>query len=310
MAHGPHSITFNATAVGQMTDISHNTGGTVQRGSSGEVDPQALFQGDSPHSTSFTSTDIEGLLALNSGAFITSGLYISGSNVTVPFRKRSSGSTFATGSSHAALQSGKTFTIPMSMSAQGSNPVQMQCDIKYLSADGFTSPISKVTGQTLTQATFNKEYLLKKIEVNGTAVPELTGFTLNFGITVIEQKTDGGPFTQSVYISLRDPTVDITTEDLDAAMSVINATEVVEASGGLIIYLARRKKGSIVYADDEQISTTSQHIKIVANAGLWQATTIGAQAAQNGSGTIRLTASGDDPASTAVLVATNNVDIV
>lgn len=309
MAHGPHAITFNATAVGQITDISHSTGGTVQRGSGGEVDPQALFQADSPHSTSFTSTDIETLLALSSGAFITSGLYLSGSNVTVPFRKRAVGSTFATGSAHSALQSGKSFTMPNSMSASGSNPVQMQCDIKYLSADGFASPISKVSSQTLTQSSFNKEYLLKKVVVNGTAVPELTGFTMNFGMTLIEQKTDGGPFTQSAYISLRDPTIEVTSEDLDAAMSVINAAEITAGSGGVVIYLARRKVGSIVYGDDEQVSTTSQHIKIVAPSGLWQASSIGAQAAQNGSSSIVLTCSSADPATTPVLVATNNVDI-
>ncbi len=282
MAFSPFDISLpGPITVGQIKSLTHSTNAQVQPGfGSGEVSPAAMFQGDSPHSSQFQTTQLATLLGIGTNTFLNNGVWYGAANCLVPFRKRMSGGRYESGANHVAMQSGRTLLTPGSLSAQGSAAATLDVTIQYASSDGFLSPITGLTAQSLSAAVFTGEYQLARAKINGVAVPELTGIAVNPGITVVEQRVDGGPFAKNFFITQVLPTIDLTTEDIEAAISVINAAGI---GTGVEIFLAKKLNGAIT----EDFANTV-HIKISGANGLRQATQFGGQGEAISSGTIRV----------------------
>lgn len=281
MAASPYDITLNATVIKQIRSLNHNTGGTVVNAfGSGEASPSAMFQGDSPHSSTMQSTDMGTLLALNTNTFISNGLGVYSATTSVPFRLRANGGEYQSGGVHLAITSSNTFVTPDTISGTQGESATMDCTLRYQSTDGFTSSVSKASSQTLAAATFTGEYLLHSVKINGTAVPELQSVTITPGINVLEQKQGGGPMSAAFFVNERLPIIEITTEDVDTTTALLNAATL---GSGVVVYFAKRASGGII-----ESTASTNHLSITGAAGLRQATTVGGDARANSTGTIRV----------------------
>ena len=119
MASSPYDVSLGTPVIKQISNLTHKTGGSVVPGfAGGNVRASALFQGDSPHSTSLSSSDLATILGLNTSTFISAGLCISGATTSVPFRLRADCAEFSAGSTHQALQSSNTLAILDSISGK------------------------------------------------------------------------------------------------------------------------------------------------------------------------------------------------
>jgi hypothetical protein len=280
MAAVPYDVSLNAAVIHQISNLSHKTGGNFQPAfAGGNVRPSAYFQGESPHSSSLTTTDLGTILALNTNTFISAGLCVSAATTSVPFRLRTDCGTFASGASHSAIQCNNTLATLEAISGKLNQSASADLMLRYKSSDGFTPPCSFVGSQTLADATFVAEYQLHSVEINGVVVPELQGVDISTGIKVIEQK-NGGPFNTALFLSEGLPSITITTESVSAAAALLDAAPL---GSGIVIAFAKRKSGSIIEDLEDLV-----HITIAGATGIQQADTIGGDARSNSSNTIRV----------------------
>ena len=282
MAYSPYDVTMSATVVKQITQLTHNQNSTpINAFSSTQQAPSAIFQGDTPQSTSFTSTDLGTILALNTSTFISAGLYNASATTSVPFRKRAAGALYTAGAAHIALQCGNTLYTPDSISCPQNESASLAGTLRYVAAtDAFTPPVSLASSQTLAAATFVNEYVLHSATIAGAAVPELQSVTITPGITVVEQKAGGGPFPTALYMNEQIPSIEFVTEDLATTAALLEGSAL---GAGVIVYLAERTASGIITA-----KATTNHITITAASGMRQVTTMGGDARTNNSGTIRV----------------------
>lgn len=282
MASSPYDISLNSTVIHQITNLNHKTNANAVPGfASGHVRPSAMYLGDAPHKTTFSSTDLATILALNAGTVITAGLCVYGNVTTVPFRKRADCGTYASGSSHDAILCSNTLFIPDSISAKiGSESAKLDGTLHFKSASGgFVSPVSVVSTAALTDATFEGEYLLHSIVINGETIPELQGVDIQTGLKVQEQRSSG-IYPTAFFIVEGLPSISINTENVGYVNSVLNSAGL---GAGLTIYFAKRKSGSIIEDPTEAV-----HISVSAAAGLGQADTVGGEARGNSSNTVKI----------------------
>lgn len=280
MASSPYDVTLGTPVIKQISNLTHKTGGSVVPGfAAGNVRASALFQGDSPHSSSFSTSDLATLLALNTATFISAGLCINGSVTTVPFRLRVDCAEFASGSSHHAIQSSNTLATLESISGKINESAKADVTLRYKSTDGFTPPCAFVSSVALSDATFVGEYMLHSIFVNDVQIPELQGVDISTGLKVIEQKS-AGPFTTAHFINENLPVISIQTENVAYAGAVINAATL---GTGIVINFAKRLSGGII----EDLADTV-HIIVSGAVGLGQAESIGGDSRGIASNTVKL----------------------
>lgn len=280
MASSPYDVTLGTPVIKQISNLNHKTGGIVIPGfATGGVRASALFQGESPHSTSLSSTDLATILALNTSTFISAGLCISGAVTSVPFRLRADCAEFTAGASHQALQCSNSLAILDSISGKANEAAKADLTLRYKSTDGFVSPVAFVSAVTLADATFLGEYQLHSILVNGTAIPELQGVEIQTGLKVIEQKARG-PFATAFYINENLPSISITSENVAYAAAVLNAATL---GSGISIRFAKRVSGGII----EDVASLV-HIIISGAVGLGQAESIGGDTRGIASNTVRI----------------------
>jgi len=283
MAQSPYDVTLNAAIIRQVSNLTHNiNSNAINAFGSGQPAPAAVFQGDTPQSSSFSSTDLSTILALNSSTFIAAGLFTAAAVSSVPFRSRAVGAVHVAGANHQALQCSNTLYTPDSINCPQNESASLSGTLRYQSADAFTPAVSLVGSQTLAAATLIDEYVLHSVTVAGTAVPELQSVTVTPGITVIEQKDGGGPFPTAFYISEQVPTIEITTEDFATLAALLEGAAL---GAGVVVNLAERTASGIITAVG-----SLAHIKITAAAGMRQAVSMGGDGRSNTSGTMRINA--------------------
>jgi len=296
MASSPYDITLGAAVIKQLSNVNHKTGGNAIPGfASGNVRPSSIFLGDAPHKTTFSSSDLATILALNAGTVITAGLCVYGSVTSVPFRKRADCGTYATGSTHDAIQCSNTLFIPDSISGKiGGESAKLDGTLHFKSSSGgFVSPVSVVSNAALSDATFLGEYLLHSMFINGVEIPELQGVVIQSGLKVTEQRSSG-IYPTAFFITEGLPTISISTENVAYVNSVLNSAGL---GSGLTIYFAKRKSAGVIENPADTV-----HIAISAAVGLGQADSIGGSTRENSQNTVQI-----NPLS---LVASVNVAIV
>ena len=280
MASSPYSISLNATVINQISNMTHKTNASVVAAfAGGNVKASALFQGETPHSSNFSSTDLLTLLGLNTNTFISAGLCVSGAVTSVPFRLRADCAEFAAGSTHSAIQCSNTLVTLDSISAKINESAKADCTLRYKASDGFTSPVSFVSSIALTDAAFIAEYMLHSVVVNDIVIPELQGIEISTGLKVIDQKSPG-PFTIAHFIQELMPTISITTENLAYAGAVINAAPL---GTGVLINFAKRKSGGIIEDLEDEV-----HLQIGGAVGIGHAESMGGDARAVASNAVKL----------------------
>jgi len=285
MAHTVHDINIGGNTIGQISNISAVDGGSVVLArASGEVDAAAQYAGNTEEVTSFTTGDLETLLALNTNTFLTAGLCMVATASEVPWRKRADCATFASGASHPFVSGSNALAIltGLSASAEDENGATAQAEIHWKSTDSLTAPLTGSTGNTLSAAAYVNGWGIGKAFVNSVEVSELQSFSVNPGIQLLKKRQGGGIWPTQIYIERRAPTIELVTENIDAAMTRVGY---LTAGGNIDVYFRKRANQATFVAD-----ATAEHLRIRGTDGLQRAGAISAADNGNGTATISIAA--------------------
>lgn len=250
------SFNDGGVVINQLTASSHRDGAApiIER-AGGSIDPALIGISLFEPVTSLTTTDL--LTALGISNFLTAG-YCCADVSVLPLNSRADCAVFADDTSHVAIQGALGLLVPMSIEAPANNgSATMQMEMHWKSDDGFEACPVNATGNSLTSGTFVGSFVCGKAFINGTKVDQLVSFTCNTGITVEIQRDSGSPYPYKVFITKREPTIDLVFENEAQALPLLNSGGIVSGSGGAGVYLRKRADAATYVAD-----ATTAHIKL------------------------------------------------
>ncbi len=268
----------------QVRSSQYSANGLIILGSaSGAIDPSELYGGAANPTVLFETADVAGALGLMS---VTAGLHVSSGTITIPYNKRANGGAFAGSSSHMTISGANALIIPLQISgSQDNEAVILTVQVIFYSTTGLANPVTFNTGATLGAQAFNAQYDFGPVYVDlgggSSQVAEATGWTVNTGIVATPRRYDGGIYPSKVFITQRNPTIEITFEDFDDAAAF---GTVYDALTSCAVYGRKRADGGTHVAD-----ATEEHCKFSFAAGISDIQTLGGSERTNGQASIMLT---------------------
>lgn len=272
-------IILDAATVKQVTNVSHKTGNEHRKSmiSGGAAVSQVSGQ-RAEEVTTFTSADLATLVALNTNTFCSAGLYLSSATITVPWKNRTNGGQFASGTNHSALSGAAALVIPTSFEAsQDSDFATAQCEIHWLSSDGTTAGATGSTGNALGSQSFGAEFALGPVYFNASELAGIQSVKINPGITLVKSAAKGLIRPTKISIQTIEPTIEITTHEIDATAALLNAFTAMTSAN---IYFRRRADASVYTASD-----ATNHLRFTFAAGLGDASAVEVSDNNNGTAT-------------------------
>lgn len=283
MAHTSWDITLHSNTIKNVRSVGYNQNAAIiiER-ASGAHAPGKLYQGNSEPMVTISSTDIAGLVVLNTNTFVSNGICITANTTTVPLAKRADCAVTAAGSVHTAISCNNTIVIPTSFEASqdGDGGATCTMEARFRSSDGLTSPITLTNTASLSSATLGDSFGLGKVYINGEEIPQLQSITVSPNITIQPQRSGGGIYPTTHFLISTEPIIDIVSEDV----SLLTAfTPNYGSSVSIEAYFRKRKDGAVFFDDDEE-----EHIRFSSAGGLFKADSF--EVNQNSNGTISIRA--------------------
>lgn len=282
MPHVAYDVSFckNVRSVGY-----NDSAAIIIDRASGSPDPSRIYLGGSEPIVNLQSTDLATLIALNTAAFVSSGLCVSGSSTTIPIAKRADCGVLASGSNHLTFVGNNCFIVPTSFEVRQDSEEGATCnlDVRFQSTDGITAPITTSNTASLSSASLGTTFGLGKAFLDtNVELDFITGLVINPGIQVLMHRYNGGIFPMKHYIDQRTPTIDILCEDAGLAHTFINRY----ASGNtdVRVFFRARADGGVYTAD-----ASAAHIKFSFASAFVKMDVLDAAQSGNGSVTIRCT---------------------
>lgn len=257
------------------TDYSPNARIEAGRVSAG-VDPSALFLTEARPTARIQSGDLAGVLALLS---VTAGLDVAGENIDLPYQFRAAGSTFAGNLSHSVLRGTNGLVVPQSASVNQGDVASLIDLMVHFESDGFTAPVAQVDDLTLTAQAFNALFGLGPAVLDSATVAGVIGHTVNFGLTVEPEMTDGAVYPVTHFITERNPSIDLRFRDFD---SLAAAATIASAMTTLVVYHRKRAEGGTYVANG-----TGAHVAFSFGAGITSVQNVTGQGTQPAIPTLR-----------------------
>lgn len=173
-------------------------------------------------------------------------------------------STFATGTNHLSHSVPKGTIIPRSINASQTDVdgVSMQLEMLPLfnGTDAIVSAAGSQDYDAVTTPAFVSRYYMGPIYINGTIVPNLESWGVDFGINYQTKAFNGSPYPTEGSIITRKPVISLTGSDL--AIQAAQNLFLRSAAGAIAIYAQAGTAGS-----DRVAAGTGGHVKITASAG-------------------------------------------
>lgn len=276
-------IILGASTIRQVTQSDHQTGLEMRKAmTSGGTDVAQVSGKSGAEMTSFTSGDLAALLALNSSEFIACGLSLLSSTITVPYKIRNPGGKFKAGSTHPQVTGSNAFVYPVSIEASTeSDFASVQCETHWISADGDTKGADDAVDQALAAQSFNAEFILDDVYINGSLIPGAQSVRITTGIEVVKPpKGSGKIYPTQVSVKQVIPTIEITGNDFEAIEGTVGDFTAMTSAN---IYLKKRADAG-VFVDD----TTTEHVRVTFAAGLTDTNNITTSNNDDGTWTITL----------------------
>lgn len=253
------TATLGSLTLNQVRSSAFNANGQAVEGvTSGAVDVSQYFGGQIDFRATFESGDLASVAAVSNVG--TAGIAVSSGTITIPYQVRANKGTFAAGGSHYSLSGTDGLIWPTSFALPAGGDASASLECLFLSSDGDTIPVSVNTGVTLSAETFQSNYTLGPVSVNGTALSNVTGVTVTTGIEVtpVFYRFNYAP---QGFIVRRRPMIDITFYDLDT----LNALGAGWGTGTACVVYARKRAVTGFVAD-----ITAEHIAFSFADGLVQ----------------------------------------
>lgn len=238
---------LGATTVRQVTNASHRTGIEARKAmTSGGATISQISGLKAEEVTTLTSGDLAALVAIGTNTFCSVGLYLTGSTVTVPYKSRTAGGLFAGALSHSALSGTAAMIIPTSFEAsQDSEAATCTFEVHWVSSNGTTAGATGSTGNSLAAQSFNAEFGLGPAYVNGAEITGVQSLRINPGITLVKSTSAGLPRPTTISIQTVMPTIEITTDNIDAAVATVNAFTAMTSAN---VYFRKRADAGVYSA--------------------------------------------------------------
>ena len=274
---------FGATTIRQVTQSSHATNQEIRKAMiSGGATISQISGKSSGEISQLTSADIAALVALNTSAFVNSGLPLLASTITIPYKLRSNGAFFQGATSHPALTGANALIVPTSVDVtQDGDMALMQMDIHWISTNGIAKGCDDSTGLSLAAQSFNAEYTLGPCYINGSLIEGVQGFRVTPGIEVVKPPLGAGSVFPT-HISIKNvmPTMQLTVNDFDAIEATVGDFTVMTSAN---FYLKKRADSGVFTA-----GATTEHIRFTFAAGLTDTDNVSVSNNDDGSATITL----------------------
>lgn len=204
-----HLVKVDTTVLSEIRSSSFSPNGNVQRlRAMGSIDPSAtVFLGQSPlirFSTLMIDTALDNIGI--DGDDVSTGLELGF------VEKAQGGSLEATGEKVAAA---KCLIVPASLSAEQDGLAEIAYDCYCYSSDGATAPLDHTASLPLGTPVANEYFTTGTISVNGSALSQVVGWRLEFGINVEVHKADGLLYPTKVnLVGPRAPVLEVTCANL------------------------------------------------------------------------------------------------
>lgn len=281
----PADVVLGSSTVRQITGVDHKTGQQHRKSmNSGGVAVVQVSGKSLEEVTSITSADIATLVALNTNTFCSAGLSLLASTITTPFKVRSAGGTFVSGSNYVALTGANALIVPTSFEvSQDADFATAAFDIHWLSSDGITKGCDDASSQALASQAFGAEYAMGPVYINGTAIAGAQSFRVTPGIEVVKPPLGSGAIAPvSASIKQTMPTIEITVNDFASIESTVGDWTAMTSCN---CYMKKRSDSGVYVA-----SATTEHVRFTFAAGL--ADTNGVRVSNNDDGTATITLHG------------------
>lgn len=282
-----YDAVVGSTTIRQITNTRFSSGLEQSIGRySGGLDPQAIYVMKSEPTVSFETEDLATALAIGTDTFSSVGSHISSGTITIPFQRRSLGGTFAGAGANMRLNATHALFVPTSISGNQGDDAKLSIEGHFYNTTGLTTPVTASVNQNLASQAYVAKYAMGTAFITpsggaSTQLVEVVGITVNPGITVMTEYYNGGVYPQKVFITRREPVIEITVKSFDDLYTYGPIGAVVD---GCVVYFRKRADGGTFASD-----ASSVHISFSFGAGLAVIQDISASANDNGTGTIRIT---------------------
>lgn len=164
-------------------------------------------------------------------------------------------------STAAKIASTRGLIVPRTLTCRQNSVATLSLDFWPTSADGTTNPIAITTGLTLPETPAITEiYTLGPVDVNGTTVPNVVGWSLDFGLDCRVKYEAGYAYPTFVAAWTQEPSLRIQTED-GISLSTYGVSGTAQGATASHLYLAKTTLAGLRVAD-----ATTEHVKITVNA--------------------------------------------
>lgn len=254
-----HTCTLGSLTLAQVQSVAVSPGAQVRPYRvSGGIDPSVHHVGPIDPRATISSMDVASAMAISN--ILTAGIYVASGTVLVPFQKRAAGGTYAGSTAHETLSATDALIVPRGIECQQDGDAMVSLECFFRSTDGVTNPVTQNENATLSAETFDSVYSLGPASINGSTVGEVLSLSVDPGITVKQDRSNGGQYPDALYIQERNPTITITFRDYadQAANYSFGAT----VGTAMVAYL-RKRSGTGYVANG-----TAQHIKFSFTDGM------------------------------------------
>jgi hypothetical protein len=279
----PADVVLGSSTIRQITGSDHKTQQEHRKAmNSGGVAVVQVSGKSSAEVSSLTSADMAGLVALNSNAFCSAGLYLSSSTITIPYKPRAAGGAFVSGSNYVALTGANAFIVPTSFEAsQDGDFATCGFDIHWLSTDGIAKGCDDASSQALASQSFGAEYTLGPCYINGTAIAGVQSLRVTPGIEVVKPPLGSGSvFPTMASIKQTMPTIELTVNSFAAIAGTVGDFTAMTSAN---CYMKKRADSGVFTS-----AATTEHVRFTFASGLADTNGVTVSNNDDGSATITL----------------------
>jgi hypothetical protein len=250
--------------IGQMVDQNINLAVTrFLEGSDGEVDNRYVSINEQKPMIGFTTTAIAVALAQ-------AGISGVGIDVDTPatlgaleafFHLLVEGGTRAATATKVTINEG--ILIPKTLSASQGAIARLTMEA-HASYDGTNDPLVLLASQTLPATTpgVAELFTLGPVQLNGVAVNGVTDLSVDFGIELFVEGSDGEVWPRFVAINRRSPVISFTTPDA-GLLSTLGITGDPQGATDSVVYFRKIAEGGT-----RELDATAEHIKFSIDEGM------------------------------------------
>lgn len=274
---------FGATNIRQVTTANHATNQEHRKAMNSGGAAVVQVSGKSAGEISqIVSGDLAALVALNTSTFCSAGLSLLASTITIPFKIRSAGALFVSGSNNVNLTGANALIVPTSFEAsQDGDFALANMDVHWLSADGLVKGCDDTVSAAIAAQAFNAEYTLGPCYINASLIPGVQSWRVTPGIEVVKPPLGSGSvFPLFASIKAVVPTMQLTVNDFDAVAGTVGDWTAMTSAN---FYAKKRADAGVFTA-----SATAEHIRFTFAGGLTDTDSVSVSNNDDGSATITL----------------------